>query len=56
MNKQDRREYEESIKDDVIDFWKEVAGVKKPEFPVGDTKAWREGQKKKKGRIYDDED
>lgn len=41
MDKAKQREYEKRIKGDVEDFQKEIAGIKKPEFPVGDTEAWR---------------
>ena len=55
-NRQEEREYEESIKGDVMDFMKELGGIKKPEFPIGDTKEWRKEKEEKKGRKYDETD
>lgn len=52
-SKKEQREYEENIKNDVLEFQREVAGIKRPEFPVGDTKEWRKKREKKKGRKYD---
>lgn len=54
-SKQEQREYEKNIKGDVMDFMKEIAGVKRTEFPIGDAKEWRKGKETEKKRKYDDE-
>ena len=54
-DKKTQREYEENIKDDVMDFMKEIAGIKKPEFPVGITKEWRKDKEDVKKRKYEDD-
>lgn len=54
MDKQKRRDYDKRIEVDVKDFMSEIVGIKPPEFPVGDTKDWRQDKKDKKVRKYDD--
>ena len=55
-NKQEQRDYEKSIEGDVKDFMKEVAGIKKTEFPVGNTTQWRKDKEEVKKRKYDDDE